>query len=382
MCLVALSAGCNREQIADLILTVGFHPAFNPARTHLADKPGQGAVDSKRVLPYEQLLADMNEIHQVQHLARTSQADPERARKACDRIHEACERLLMDSTLGTSLRRQIREAEFAALQIATELDPVRFTKIQNAFRTSHFQSEPLEKDGGESSALRLLDEYLTASKLPVTFQFALNLHSVTYPKCSLNPQLFSTAVERLTNEKQFKVALQMASDGIRFCSSSAELPKLQAQFDRIVAEQPATPGLPFRLSGPTSEGSAVDIASFRGKVVVVTFWATWCPACREEMNSLGELYETYHQEGVEFVGVSLDDNHGELTQYVHANRLAWPHIFAARKGQTKWDNPIVQYYKVATIPFTIVVDRQGRIVQSGLQGEADIENTILDQLAH
>jgi ribosomal protein L39E len=77
----------------------------------------------------------------------------------------------------------------------------------------------------------------------------------------------------------------------------------------------------------------------------------------------------------------LDENHAELAKYLKANRIVWPQIVVTNKGQTGWNNPLARYYRVTSIPFTIIVDKQGVIAESGIRSERNIENVLLDLLA-
>jgi thiol-disulfide isomerase/thioredoxin len=125
---------------------------------------------------------------------------------------------------------------------------------------------------------------------------------------------------------------------------------------------------PAELSGITLEGKRYDIASRRGKVVLVDFWATWCPRCREELQRLKKLYERYHDDGLEIVGVSLDDQKNKLADFVEREGIPWPQIYTDTPGEQGWENPLLYQYVIRAIPYTLLVDRRGTIVASGLLG--------------
>jgi thiol-disulfide isomerase/thioredoxin len=125
---------------------------------------------------------------------------------------------------------------------------------------------------------------------------------------------------------------------------------------------------PAELSGMTLEGKRYDIASRRGKVVLVDFWATWCPPCRKELPRLKELYERYHDDGLEIVGVCVDESKDKLVDFVEREDIPWPQIYADTPGERGWENPLLYQYMVRAIPYTLLVDRRGTIVASGLLG--------------
>jgi thiol-disulfide isomerase/thioredoxin len=123
------------------------------------------------------------------------------------------------------------------------------------------------------------------------------------------------------------------------------------------------------LSGITLAGTQYHISAHRGRVVLVDFWATWCPPCRSELPRLKSLYERYHEEGLDIIGVSLDKTRDELSAFVQKKQIPWPQIFPDDPGEQGWENPLLQRYTVSSIPYTLVVDRNGKIVASGLVGE-------------
>ncbi len=103
-------------------------------------------------------------------------------------------------------------------------------------------------------------------------------------------------------------------------------------------------------------GDMREIADFKGKVVIINFWATWCPPCREEIPHLIELYEEYRDKGLEIIGISLDWN---------AKRVAGPFIEENGINYTVLlgDDNISDLYDVVSIPTSYILDREGGIVK-------------------
>jgi thiol-disulfide isomerase/thioredoxin len=128
------------------------------------------------------------------------------------------------------------------------------------------------------------------------------------------------------------------------------------------------PGERVEFIGPTLEGKPFDLADYRGKVVFVDFWATWCGPCLMELPDLKETYDRYHADGFEVVGVSLDDNRDVLARFVKDRGLPWPQILFDDPADRGWDNPVARRFGVRAIPFTILVDREGKLLAAGLRG--------------
>jgi thiol-disulfide isomerase/thioredoxin len=103
----------------------------------------------------------------------------------------------------------------------------------------------------------------------------------------------------------------------------------------------------------------------KNKVTVIDFWASWCGPCRQEMPFMLQLYEQLHAKGLGFIGISLDNEEAAWKQATEALGVKWPQM-SDLKG---WENEIAQYFNVTSIPHTIVVDQQGKILRRGLRGE-------------
>jgi thiol-disulfide isomerase/thioredoxin len=119
------------------------------------------------------------------------------------------------------------------------------------------------------------------------------------------------------------------------------------------------------------DGKPLASASFKGKVLLIDFWATWCPPCRAELPNVIAIYKKYHPQGFEIIGVSLDSDKDKLTSFIKEQDLAWPQYF---DGQG-WSNKLAAKYGVEAIPYTILVDGNGKIIGTELRGD-DLEAAV------
>jgi peroxiredoxin len=121
---------------------------------------------------------------------------------------------------------------------------------------------------------------------------------------------------------------------------------------------------------PDMAGKTVSLASYRGKPVLVNFWATWCPSCREEMPSLEQLSR---RSGDRFsvMGVSLDEDAKSVPPFAKKYALTFPLLLADRK--------VIEAYAVRDLPATYLIDADGRIVRRwvGTLDVQAVENVIL-----
>ncbi|WP_421920543.1 redoxin domain-containing protein [Marinifilum sp.] len=139
--------------------------------------------------------------------------------------------------------------------------------------------------------------------------------------------------------------------------------------DKIDLQKSVAIGKPapdFTLNTP--EETPFSLSSLKGKVVVIDFWASWCGPCRAENPHMVELYKEVNEKGVEFLGVSLDDNKDNWLKAIEADGLIWKHV-SDLKG---WNSKASRMYGVTGIPATVLLDQNGVIVAKNLRS-ADLK---------
>lgn len=138
------------------------------------------------------------------------------------------------------------------------------------------------------------------------------------------------------------------------------------QLDRIESLKKLKIGMPaIEFEAERFGGGKIKLKDFRGKVVLLDFWATWCAPCRQEMPNVKKIYEEFHRKGFEIIGISLDREKYKLEEYIKSNKISWPQIFDG----SGWDSKIGRLYAVASIPNTLLLDREGKIRYKNLRGE-------------
>ena len=133
---------------------------------------------------------------------------------------------------------------------------------------------------------------------------------------------------------------------------------------------------PFALSGKTLEGKDLSLDSYKGKVVLLDFWATWCGPCIGELPNVQSAYKTYNPQGFDIVAVSLDEDEAALRSFVKDKALPWPQIYDG-KG---WEAGDAKAYGVQAIPFTLLIGKDGKIAAVNPRGD-ELEPAIKAALA-
>lgn len=117
------------------------------------------------------------------------------------------------------------------------------------------------------------------------------------------------------------------------------------------------------ISQQTPEGGTFALSKLRGKVVLIDFWASWCRPCRIENPNVKKVYAKYASKGFEILGVSLDRDHAAWLKAIKDDGLPWKHV----SDLGFWNNAAAQEYGVQSIPYTVLVDRDGNIIEKGLR---------------
>lgn len=235
---------------------------------------------------------------------------------------------------------------------------VKYRKYNNA-------GDAAKKDSIKNALDQIGQRFL---KYPATFvkenndsYFSLNLIGLEANKQKFDVKAFLEAYESLTPR------LKESEKGL---SIKKKLDILNAEYERTAHLEIGKVAPNFEA--PTPDGKIVNLNDLKGKVTIIDFWAAWCGPCRRENPNVVRIYNQYHDQGLEIIGVSLD---GQNRQ--NDPKKAW--LDAIEKDKLTWNqvsnlkyfkDPVAQLYNITSIPATYILDSEGRIAAKNLRGRA------------
>ena len=129
------------------------------------------------------------------------------------------------------------------------------------------------------------------------------------------------------------------------------------------------------FSATDLDGKPISLQQYRGKVILLDFWAVWHGPCIAEMPNVKRVYDTYKDQGFDVIGVSLDTDETRLRNYLKKNNIPWRQIFSGQK----WKSPLAQQYHIQTIPTPWLIARDGTLISREASG-AKLERLVVEAL--
>lgn len=367
-----------------------------------AEKPAEEQVRARRFVPslsIASMLVSMLADDAAATTEAPAAADPASADPAADLNPYAAKPGLasdalvdylfrmLDKPMTIQLRAGFSDAIVDACDRILAAEPAakpteQLVAIETKFQTLHAMA--CRGDGAADEKLATLVEKYAADDRPRVarqvkfFQLEKKVLAAAAIDVAQLPATLDDLQKQLAEEKMTAAHLRLASSTVaainriedgeareKYFESFGKLftassDKELSRYGKKLAKKPASKesdlvGKPLELVGTTSDGDAFAWDAYRGKVVLVDFWATWCGPCRKEMPNVKQLHERLGKDGFDVVGISLDKDPDALAHYLETESIPWATL-AGDETQA-----LATKYGVRGIPTMMVIDQQGNV---------------------
>lgn len=221
-----------------------------------------------------------------------------------------------------------------------------------------------EKAGNETEVARLTEREVAAY-----VQHRRELNDFSLARLRGSVALYASSL-RWDGDHRLDELAAAVSDYARQFPGHEIARLMQERIDRFRAT--AIGAVAPALAGSAPDGSPIKLADFRGRHVLVDFWASWCGPCRIENRNYADLYQKYRAAGFEILAVSVDQTAPAWKTAITKDEAHWRHL-SDLKG---WQTPLARAYNVTALPASFLLDPEGRIIAKDLRGKK-----LADQLA-
>lgn len=314
----------------------------------------------------------MSEYEKADRAISTARTSSERAKLLAGRA-DILERLIDEVESGEERANWIRQYA----------DTVSAAVQEGNFDDGLKRLDAMYKKLAQSNGMKDMAGYVMFRYLSADYSKSLNEPNADYAKVQQKwlKSLGDFVQQYPTSSDAADAMLQLALAE----EFAGEDEKAKIWYQRIIREFPKTElankaagavkrlesvGKTVELQGRSVTGSTVDLTDYRGKVVVIHYWSTWCEPCKDEFKTLKNLYAKYSSQGLKLIGVSLDSDRDKLTDYLRTNSLPWPQLHEEGGLDSRYANEL----GILTLPTMFLIDSSGKVVRRNVHaGELDAE---------
>jgi thiol-disulfide isomerase/thioredoxin len=279
---------------------------------------------------------------------------------------------------GQRLNLVLRDS--AELKIYTDARNVQafsnITGSQESVNMNEFISRMAAFNNYRDSAIAMVQrEPQREQEIGQTFQneyFQFAAYRGKFISLNQNSPALMPVISSLDADKEFETYESLVKQLNQGFGGSPSIENLNHQFSAAKIKHDAASFLATGNMAPDFtqndvNGKPLSLSDLRGKVVLLDFWASWCGPCRKENPNVVALYDKYKDAGFTVMSVSLDNNRDNWLAAIKKDNLSWPnHVSDLRQ----WQNEVAKLYRVSGIPFTVLIDKDGKVIDTKLRGMA------------
>jgi peroxiredoxin len=287
-------------------------------------------------------------------------------------------------------------SENEKLKIKANKDSIIDSSVKGGEQNDFFKTYFDEVMGSNKERQRIQQEGMAAMRKKDT----VKVDAIRAEMDDINENSVSKRLKMIDNHKESNISVLILSDlmGLRLIDAAKAEEKFNALSEKvknskkgkklsemiakakaseIAATLPEIGNMAPQFSAPTPQGEELALSDALGKYTIIDFWASWCKPCRMENPNVVNIYNKFHEKGLNIISVSLDkpDDKKSWMAAISKDKMNWYHV----SNLLFWNEPVAKKYGVTAIPATFLLDANGKIIDKNLRG-ADLETKITSLL--
>ncbi len=340
-----------------------------------AEKDAKEGSDDPFLIPdgasIDELFAFINKVKRIQPPKRDAQSVVELATKLFPAIITAAD-LVMEKSESEEEVQKALEEKFGAYQVLVKYDTSVAPKLMKLAKQYANDERPSIACTATGYLLQIKSSSLQTASLENASEMVDEV-LVYVDRFGINKATYSIVsgiARTMGYTEHTELAASLHDKLVPYFRDSTD-ETLRARADVMIgaARRLRLPGNNIELGGLTADGETFDWSSYKGKVVLVDFWASWCGPCLAELPNMKKNLAAYGDKGFEIVGINMDSTRSAFEKCVQDREITWLNIVNEEEGKTGWKAPIATYYGITGIPTALLVNQEGKVVSLKARGK-------------